>query len=250
MEFSGTQKEWNQRCLTSSHTQFLQSYEWGLFQHALGREVRYLVGSFDDDIQCLAIKYPLMRNFFYFMCPRGPVGTPTQDWWHEFFQWAQKNGALFTRVEPSDIVSQLSSKMKHVRDVDPAVTRIIDLETSEQTLLSNMHQKTRYNINLAMKKNIQVKVTSFEDITEKEIEVWWQLSKETAKRNSISVHPLQYYKTLFTTFPYISLFTARLGDMPIAMAVHVSFGDTVSYVYGASTHEHKETMAPYLLQWH
>ena len=248
MEFIGTQQQWNEHVIAAGHAQFLQSYEWGIFQKALGRNVWYLGGgNTKEQVQCLTIKYPLKGKWFYLMCPRGPVGVPSVLWWKEYEQWAISNEGLFSRIEPVESLSTLSAL--HVRDVEPSHTRILNLSKTEKELLSEMHSKTRYNSNLSQKKGVIVTTKKYSEIKEEDIKQWWSLSQETASRNNISVHPQEYYKTLFTTFPYITIYKAIWQDTIVAMTVMVGFGDSMYYLYGASTQIHKEIMAPYLLQW-
>ncbi len=247
MEFSGTPQEWNAYIAGQPHAQFLQSYEWGVFQKSLGRRVWYLGGGEQkESVRCLAIAYPLKGTMFYLMCPRGPVGVPSDVWSKEFIKWSHEQGAQFARIEP---IESVPMKATHVRDVEPSHTRIVDLSKTENELLSVMHPKTRYNIHLSQKKGVIVAAKKYNEITSDELAMWWALSSETAKRNKISVHSREYYQKLLTSFPYITLYQAKWQGSVVAMAVMVGFGDTMYYLYGASTQEHKEVMAPYLLQW-
>ncbi len=247
MEFSGTPQEWNEYIARQPHAQFLQSYEWGEFQKKIGRQVWYLDRENTiDPAHCLAIAYPLKGNMFYIMCPRGPIGS-NDAWFELFVEWSKKQGALFSRVEPSTIPTTATSL--HVRDVNPATERFLDLTKTETELLAAMHSKTRYNINLSQKKEIVVVQKKYNEISDTDIEQWWALTQQTATRNRISVHPKTYYKTLLTTFPYVTLYESRWNGTIVAMTAMVGFGDTMYYLYGASSQEHKEVMAPYLLHW-
>src|SRR6187549_1927683 len=116
MEFSPTKKEWNEMIEGQPHAQFLQSYEWGLFQKALGRRVWYLK---EGTAQCLAIRYTLKGTMFYIMCPRGPVGEVNKEWWQQYLAWSKNQGALFSRIEPINKNALPSDDSRHVRDVEP-----------------------------------------------------------------------------------------------------------------------------------
>jgi lipid II:glycine glycyltransferase (peptidoglycan interpeptide bridge formation enzyme) len=46
------------------------------------------------------------------------------------------------------------------------------------------------------------------------------------------------------------LYLAEHEGKIIAGIIVTFFGDTATYYYGASSYEHRQIMAPYLLQWH
>ena len=108
-----------------------------------------------------------------------------------------------------------------------------------------MHQKTRYNIRLAEKKGVEVHVGG-----EKDFEDFWKLMSQTSDRDAFRVHDREYYqKMLAVDHNFIKLFCARYQGKLLAASIVSFFGDTVTYMHGASSNEHREIMAPYALQW-
>ena len=121
-----------------------------------------------------------------------------------------------------------------------------------------MKPKWRYNISLAGKKGIQVNIG-----TEKDLEIFYSLLKETAVRDGIAVHNFNYYKTLFelcvSKEPYVSkepgenlsirLYTASHEGDALAAIVVLFYGKEATYLYGASSNNKRNLMAPYALQW-
>lgn len=135
--------------------------------------------------------------------------------------------------------------------VQPPDTVVLNLEQSENELLQSMKPKWRYNIKLASKKQVVVKESTGEDF-----EIFWKLYQETAKRDAIAIHQKAYYQSVFQnplitseTQPLVKLWTAWFQEKPIAAIITVYYQKRATYLYGASSNEHRNLMAPYLLQW-
>ena len=184
----------------------------------------------------------------------------------EFTKYLKKNNFIFFRVEPSFV--NLKSKILNHKssDVNPRATIILDLQKTEDELLAAMHEKTRYNIRLASKKDLKI-------VRLKDLNVLMSLMKKTGERDKFRLHSENHYKQVLSspsvcqlsveieTTDYGLQTTAVNGgdsvvrspsavDHPsIATAVFVGFGDTFTYLFGASDYEYRNLMAPYLLQW-
>ncbi|HTH13945.1 MAG TPA: peptidoglycan bridge formation glycyltransferase FemA/FemB family protein [Spirochaetia bacterium] len=128
-------------------------------------------------------------------------------------------------------------------DVQPPDTVIVAL-ADEETLLARMHKKTRYNIRLAEKKGVTVEKAGVEALGE-----WYTLYRETAARDKISIHSEAYYRDLFSHAPDLSFWLARFEGKLLAGNVVLVHGTQAVYLYGASSNEHRNLMAPYALQW-
>ena len=184
-------QQWN-RFVIEQGGSFLQSYEWGEFQKSLGREVFYLK---DVSFQALVIKYqmPLGRNYLF--CPHGPVlakDIKTCGFLEALRDLAKKEKSVFLRIEPcansakEDLLEMCFSKSK---DIHPHKTLILDLNLSEEELLAQMHEKTRYNIRLSEKKEITVKNFQY-PISNIQINEFWGMINQTSKRQKIRPFPL------------------------------------------------------------
>jgi lipid II:glycine glycyltransferase (peptidoglycan interpeptide bridge formation enzyme) len=139
-------------------------------------------------------------------------------------------------------------------DVQPPDTVLLDLASpsgetlSEDALLSAMKGKWRYNIGLARKKGVSVRTAS-RDYLERDIDVFYRLYLETARRDKIAVHSREYYETLLNTDADVRLYTAEHEGEAIACIVTLFFNGRATYLYGASSNVKRNLMAPYLLQW-
>lgn len=127
-------------------------------------------------------------------------------------------------------------------------TFLLDLTKPEEMLLSSMHPKTRYNIRVAQKHEIQVK----EDNSEKAFNDYLRLSEETTKRQGFFAHNRTYQQTMWNIMNkkgIAKLWTASYKGETLAAWILFVRNKTVYYPYGASGRNHRETMAPNLLLW-
>jgi lipid II:glycine glycyltransferase (peptidoglycan interpeptide bridge formation enzyme) len=124
---------------------------------------------------------------------------------------------------------------------------VLDIRPEPDELLRAMKQKTRYNIRLAAKKGIAVSEGAPGDLPE-----FYALLRQTAERDGFFIHSRDVYERMFEIFRGAGRFAmllARLRGSLVAAVTLVRFGDTCWYVHGASSNEHRNLMAPYLLQW-
>lgn len=176
---------------------------------------------------------------------------------------ADKEGAV-----GADLVSARNGMkyeiVKAPHDVQPRETFVIDIAKSEEELLAGMKAKTRYNIKLSQKHNVLVKVISNDKIqisnqiqrpNDKEERHYFseflRLTQVMAKRQGITAHPDNYYRQMFETIPsdILKLYVAEYEGRVIAANLVVFYGETCTYLHGASDDEYRNVMAPYLLQW-
>ncbi|MFA5051725.1 MAG: peptidoglycan bridge formation glycyltransferase FemA/FemB family protein [Patescibacteria group bacterium] len=249
-------------------SQFLQSWPWGDFQRAVPRPVRRwgvyenhaLVGA----AQLIEHQLPLGKKYWY--CPRGPViddrlpvdryGVAARQLLEEIMGQAEKNGCMFVKIEPAwgqsseTVLGTIARgwQMKKVDQVQPAQTWLLDLGQSEEQLLAAMHHKTRYNVKLAERKGVIVRTAE----TVNDFDAFLALTTQTARRDKITTHSPDYYRIMhraLVTNGFLQLFSAEYEGKNIAANIVIFFGDTVTYLHGASGDERREMMAPHLLQW-
>jgi hypothetical protein len=156
---------------------------------------------------------------------------------------------IFWRVEPVSATTseQLAGNLQWAKSVNlqPAQTLLLDLQLSEDQLLAAMHQKTRYNIRLAQKKNLSWRWGTVEDV-----KVFAGLMAETTERDSFRGHSLEHYSAMLELGSDIfKLLLVEYQGRVLAAGIFAIFGDTFTYVHGASSNADRALMAPYLLQW-
>jgi len=129
-------------------------------------------------------------------------------------------------------------------DVQPAQTLVLDLQSDLEQLLSRMHPKTRYNIRLAEKKKVTVRIDN------SRIEEFISLLQITTDRDQFRGHNDNYYRALAEfDSQFVKLFLAEYQGKIIAAGLFAFYGNGVTYLHGASSNTNRQVMAPYLLQW-
>jgi len=240
---------------------FLQSWQWGEFQGKMSKIFRLGI---EDNGELVAvatlIKIPLAFGLNYFYSPRGPIFKLKVEseklkiynyFFNEVAKIAQKEKALFLRFEPNEPTNNFelltfNFKLNKTIDIQPSKTSILDLTKDEDELLATMHQKTRYNIRLAEKKEVVISENNKEKFN-----VWWELMNETRQRDGFKLHKKEYYlKMLELPENFLKIFLASYNNRIIAGMMVAFFGDTVTYLHGVSANEDRNVMAPYLLQWY
>lgn len=263
------QEEWNTFLTVHAgqHHALLQSWEWGDFQKSYGRDVYRLLVEHDGTIVAAVhlqvMHVPLGRTYLF--SARGPVfiaalqecGITQQEVYTAiisseiFAEIAGRHSAIFWRFEPVDM-PQLP-RARRTKDITHSETTWLSLAQGTDALLSAMKQKTRYNIRLAAKKGVEVTRYAGADTDWKAlIDEWWTLLEQTSTRHGIHNHPRAYYTDMFEQLGakgVLEITQARHEGDLLAMNIILTFGDTVTYLHGASTHHKKKLMAPYALQW-
>jgi len=247
---------------------FLQSDVWGKFKSRFGWKSRAFLIELSGYAACplLLLSRRLAPGFSFAYVPWGPSlpdNFPASDRTAALAELAIKlkplisRNTAFIRFDPpwakGDGENQLllSAGFKRAAaDIQPPDTVIIDLSSSEEEILAAMKPKWRYNISLAGKKGVQVNSGDSH-----EIEKFYNLLKETAQRDGIAVHSVDYYKTLFEICEAsrgsesLRLYTASHEGDILAAVVVLFRKNTATYLYGASSNIKRNLMAPYALQW-
>ncbi len=229
---------------TGGKLPFPQSFVWGEILAKEGRKVERLAVEKGDRTMAWAQVYynQLPFGLKYAFCPKGPVFGDVQDKkgvYNIFSDYLKEQGCIFWRLEPTKELED--ARVRKTININPPATLILDLTKSEEEILKGMHPKTRYNIRLAEKKELEIR-------TEKNYEVLMKLMAETGKRDNFKLHEANHYKEIL--FSEISRqVSIYFEGQAIATGVFVGAGDVFTYLYGASSSEHRNLMAPYLVQW-
>lgn len=192
-------------------------------------------------------------------------------------EFAQKHGAIFIKIDPDlelgtgipgktgsndhslgvSVVNDLKADGWQFSEeqVQFRNTVLIDLGQSEEELLANMKQKTRYNINLALRKGVSTRIGKQTDI-----DMLIRMYAETSIRDGFVIRNDTYYREVWNTFmsdqkteqhdrPFAEALVAEVNGESIAGAIIFRFARKAWYLYGMSRMIHRDKMPNYLLQW-
>ena len=239
----------------------------------------------------LILKRQILRNGFaarlsILYLPKGPL----LDWANESLRnrvlndlqsFAKKRGAIFLKMDPDvvlgtgvpnsedavidnsgqTVMSELKRRgWEYSSDqIQFKNTVLIDLNPSEEEIIARMKQKTRYNIRLAEKKGVVLRVGILEDLP-----MLYKMYAETSLRDGFVIRDEGYYQTVWELFmsgeqsqivnhkssmPFTEPLIAEVDSEPVAAIFVFYFAGRAYYVYGMSRDIHREKMPTYLLQW-
>ncbi len=250
---------------------FLQSWGWGELKAASGWHPLRLALWDTASNEIVAAAQVLRRTAPHVSLrlghlayiPKGPV----LDWSNEvlcdaFFTQLHRllrlYGAIVLRIELGQEVGTDEStvtlkrlaqqKMHSTQAVQPLRTIILDITPDETTLLAQMKEKWRYNVRLAGRKGVTVRVAE----TIEDVQTWYTLLETTGERDQFGIHTLAYYIQVWRTFTpddMVRLFLAESNGQLLAGIFVSVFARQAIYLYGASSNEQRQLMPNYLLQW-
>ena len=140
-----------------------------------------------------------------------------------------------------------SQNVKNFEAIQPRYVFRLNVEgKSEEELMDSFHSKTRYNIRLAERKGVTVKICGKEMLPD-----FSRIMLETGLRDGFVTRPQAYFEKMMDKMgDNVRLYMAFLDGKPISGTLASHFGDKVWYMYGASSNEYRNVMPNYLLQWH
>lgn len=120
----------------------------------------------------------------------------------------------------------------------------IEGKTTEE-LMESFHSKTRYNIRVAERKGVEIKLCGNEAVGD-----FSDIMLETGVRDGFVVRNREYFENMLKNLgENCRLYMAYSEGTPIAGTLAIHYGDKVWYLYGASSNKYRNLMPNYLLQW-
>lgn len=276
---------WNATVLRLPYHHVLQSFQWGQFKSRHGWRAFPLLFKAGEEVRAaaLVLRRPLPRLPWGVMyVPKGPLldySDPdlTARVLAALEQFAQREKALLIKIDPdvspddeNPALADLQARVTAPAAPQPASatvlgllaargwifsreqiqfrnTALLDVARDEAALLEGMKPKTRYNVRLAARKDVQIRAGGLGDLA-----LFYQLYARTSARDGFLIRPFDYYRDAWQTFlqnDLAVLLLAELDGQALAGLILFTFGQKAWYMYGASSDEGRNVMPNYLLQW-
>ncbi|HEX3026334.1 MAG TPA: peptidoglycan bridge formation glycyltransferase FemA/FemB family protein [Clostridia bacterium] len=258
--------EYKRFVLSNQKGHFMQGPEWAQVKNNWNSEVvveRDKSGEIIGGILVLIRRLPGLP-FSIMYSPRGPVcdihDTKTlESLMKGVRNLAKKYRAYVFKMDPDvaasadDFARQLLSMGferkgggKNFEEIQPRF--VFRLDTGNQTedeVFAKFHSKTRYNIRVALKRGVEVKIMDRSALKE-----FMPIMRETGLRDGFPIRPLEYFDRMMQVMgEHARLYMAYYEGKPVAGTIAVQYGDKTWYLYGASSNEYRNIMPNYLLQW-
>jgi len=264
--------EWNSALVSLSTYHVLQSWEWGQFKSRWGWSPRYVL--FEENGQPRAAALILRRRLprlglSVMYVPKGPAldygdAALVERVLSELESITQRERAIFIKIDPDVPLphSHTSSRSMGVREWAPLSRRgwrfspeqiqfrntvLLDVTPGEDDLLAAMKSKTRYNIRLAERKGVSVRLGGAGDI-----DVLYAMYAATARRDGFIIRPIEYYRDAWSSFTSADLAQPLIAEVEgeaVAGSILFRFGSRAWFMYGMSRDAHRDKMPNHLLQW-
>ncbi len=240
----------------------LQSWEWGDFRTKTGLNVER-VGFFDQGklkkgLQVSFHPIPILGKTAGY-CPKGFM--PDEEQLAALRQLGEQNNALFIKLEPNvaqkvgvpsahDTIGQflLDHDCQEGKPLFTKYTFQLDLTHDVEKLFSQLNNKTRYNVNLAAKKGVQI----LENSSAEGLEEHLKIQQETTSRQGFYAHSPEYFRTMWQSLGQsgmMRIFEAHYEGQVLVSWIMFIFNGVLYYPYGASRSVNRDVMASNLMMW-
>ncbi len=274
--------KWDQiiKNIPGAQAHIFQSWKWGQFKGEFGWQAEQFIwqdvpGGVHAAAQILTRQMSLLGiRFKVAYCPKGPV----LDWQDEALvgqvlddlqKYAKQENAIFFKIDPDVPLGWgIPGEPQAVESVPGQTlqtnlmerqwqfsqdqiqfrnTVLIDLRKSEDELLATMKQKTRYNIRLAERKGVNIRLGN-----ENDLGLLYQMYASTSMRDNFVIRSKAYYTQLWRTFMAAGMAAPLIAEFEndtIAAVFVFHFNGYAIYLHGMSMETHRDKMPNYLLQW-
>ncbi len=254
-------EEWEEFVLRQEFSPFVQSYKYGEFYKIMGEEY-WIFGLYSEGKMIggsLVISTHARRGNFLYL-PYGPFLEKNCESSEIFFdflkKFALKNKYDFIRISPMIDDSEelrLCTKKIGFRNAPMHVLAenswILDLEDSEEKILSNMKKNHRNLIRRCQKAGVKIEAR-----TDKEaLDLLNDMHDVTEKKHNFTRFSRHYIEKEFNVFSKDKesiVYLAYLPDGTLdASSIIVFYGKMAVYRHSASLNTDRKLPTSYLIQW-
>jgi len=283
---------WNKIVTSFENSHFMQSWQWGETKERNGWKPFYKIWGDEESPSAAAL---ILQRTITFLggliklriqySPKGPLIRDLADEgivsivFDELRMFARDQRAIFLKADPDIVIgvgvpgeedfsnNDICPRIQNLLGTGGWVyspdqiqfrnTVLVNLSQSEDSLLSNMKQKTRYNIRLSERKGVIIR-----DGTREDFNLLYRMYAETSMRDGFAIREIGYYQTLWEIFsrdwnPHgnpnnrsgLDVLIAEVEGIPTAAVVIIYFAGVAYYYNGMSLPIHRKLMPNYLLQW-
>lgn len=270
-------RDWNDTIRNLPCAHVLQTAEWGAFkQRSTGWTPEHITFK-NGDGKVAGAALILTRRLgplAVMYVPKGPMLDYSDPLLlklvlDQLERLARRRGAIWLKIDPDVVIGtgvpgtpdeqpdrvgeQVTNTLKGRgwRFSDSQVqfrnTIVVDLTHSEEELLKQMSQGTRYKVRYGPKHGVTARAA-----TDADLPLLYSLYGETGARDGFLTRPLSYYQDEWGALMRAGLAHALIAEyegLALAHVILFYFGQTCWYFYGASGGEYRNLMPTYLLQW-
>jgi len=252
---------WEQNIKLFNEANFLQSWNWGVFQESMGKIVTRLSVRREKSLVAMAqlVRETAKRGTYVTI-----AGGPLLNWddeelvlqtFEEIKKIAKEQGAIFIRFRPQALNSQklrntvkkfgaVASQMHLTADL----TLQLDLSNSEDDILQQMRKNTRYSIRKSEKDGI----TTVFSKDKNDIKQFCDFQNDLAKRHGFVPFSYEFLFNQFSSFlddDQVILIHSYKDEILLASAFIIFYNGEAVYHYGISTPENGKLPGSYACQW-
>ncbi len=116
---------------------------------------------------------------------------------------------------------------------------------TEDEIFAHINQKCRYNVRVALKHGVEIKVCGKEYLDD-----FIRIMRVTGERDGFITRDKDYFERMLDALgDHVRLYMGFYEGNPVSGAITTNYGGKCCYVYGASDNAHRNVMPNYLMQW-
>ncbi|HEU5367158.1 MAG TPA: peptidoglycan bridge formation glycyltransferase FemA/FemB family protein [Ktedonobacterales bacterium] len=254
--------QWDDFVSQAQTGHLMQSYQWGELMKQDGRRI-LRVGVLEEGqlVAAALVQFATMPYLGapWLYVPRGPVvddpASPALPAIiDELHRIARRERAAMLKIEPhveegAPGWREALKKLGFQPNPIPTHVRrswLLDISPPEQKLLAGMKRSWRYNIKVAERGDIQVRLAS----TPEDMQAFYRIYQQTSQRDDFTILPLKHYTDILDLFgDDARLFLAEYQGETLVGHLLIRYGAWCWDMFGATAEAHRNLKPGYLLHW-
>ncbi len=243
---------------------FLQSYNWGLFNQKLVKKFFPLaIFATGQQVGAAMVIKETAKRGNYLTIAGGPLlnwqAADTSELFQALIKYlqqlAQQENCIFIRIRPQALASSAVKNIFTQAGLKPApmhltadLTLQLDLTQTDEQLLAQMRKNTRYEIKKGLKIGVSTKlITDLNFIDE-----FYQQQLFLAKKHNFVPFAYEFLRLQFETFladNQVAFVNSYQNEQLLASAFVIFYQKEAVYHYGVSTVANERLPGSYVAQW-